>query len=366
MKPRMVVLLGLLAAGCGAAGAGATGTATPEYDPYAPTPPTPPPVATPPPTTSPPTSPTGDGAVTPPIAAAPAQPNDPVRERAAQLREAADLLDKAAAARDRAARSFSEQLFSSAELILGPDPVAELAPLFREGAPPRVTTPPRKVGADTAPLPEVEGNSERERPAPPTPRKGTLAGTLTLEGKPLSGEFGVVTLEPLDRKPLPPIPTARMMEQRGRKFAPRVLVIPTGSVVTFPNFDPYFHNVFSTSAAKPFDLGLYRTNEAREIQFDREGTVRVGCNLHANMAAYIVVVSAPHYMTTDAAGRFTFKSVEPGRYLLRAYSERTTRPITQEVAVKRGRNEVTIGVTADAPSGPLPDKFGVPRGGKAP
>jgi hypothetical protein len=291
-----------------------------------------------------------------------ASTDDPVRERAGQLREAADLLDKAAAARARNARSFADQLFSSAELIVGPDAVAELGPLFREGAPPLVTTPPRKLAADTGPQPEVVGDSDRDRPPPPRPRRGTLTGALTLDGKP--GELGVVTLEPLGRKALPPIPTARVMEQRGRKFAPRVLVVPTGSVVAFPNFDPFFHNVFSTSPVKPFDLGLYRTNEAREIQFDREGAVRIGCNLHANMSAYVVVVGAPHYIVTDAAGRFTFKSLEPGRYLLRAYSERSTRPIEQELEIKGGRNEVNVGAVADAPSGPMPDKFGVPRGGK--
>lgn len=352
---RIVVVCVTLAVGaCGGATAGGKGAAVP--DPYAPEPSAPP--AATPPATDP---------VSPPVAATPGdakKPNDPVRERGAQLREAADLLDKASAARDRDARSFAEQLFSSAELIVGPEALADLVPLFREGAPPRVTTPTKKFAKDATPQPEVEGDSEKDRPEP-KPKKGTLSGTITVDGKPMAGDWGVVTLSPVGRKSLPPIPTARVMEQRGRKFAPHVLVVPTGSVVAFPNFDPFFHNVFSTSQARPFDLGLYRTNEAREVQFTEEGAVRVGCNLHANMAAFIVVVNAPQYLVTDATGKFTFKSVEPGKYTLRAYSERSSRPITQEVEVKAGRNDVSLGAVADAPSGPLPDKFGVSRGGKS-
>jgi plastocyanin len=287
-----------------------------------------------------------------------------VRERASQVREAADLLDKAAAARERDAKSFAEQLFSSAELILGVEAVADIAPRFREGAPPRVTTPTKPVPKDSAPQPLAEGDSEKDRPEP-KPRKGSLFGTFTADGRPLAGEFGVVTLQPVGRKAFA-LPTARVIEQRNRQFAPRVLVVPVGSIVSFPNFDPTFHNVFSTSETRPFDLGLYKSGESREIMFDKEGTVRLGCNLHANMSAFIAVVSAPHYMITDSAGKFSFKSVEPAKYVLRGYSERSLAPVVQEIEVKPGRNEIAVGVKADAPTGPLPDKFGVARVAKKP
>jgi plastocyanin len=181
-----------------------------------------------------------------------------------------------------------------------------------------------------------------------------------LGGKPFASEFGVVTLQPAGKK-LPVFPTARIMEQRNRAFAPHVLVLPVGSVVTFPNFDPVFHNVFSSSDTKPFDLGLYKSGEAREVVFDHEGTVRLACNLHANMSAYIVVVSAPHYAVTDSSGGFKFTSLDPGTYTLRAYSERSLAPHVEEIVVKPGRNQVTVGVPDDAPTGPLPDKFGVAR-----
>ncbi len=296
-------------------------------------------------------------------AAAPASaPYDAVSERAASLREAASLLEKAGAARDRGNKSFAEQLFSSAELIVGPEALADLATTFRAGAPPRVTAPTQPVPKNSPPQPVAVGNSEVEHPEP-RPKKGALAGTILVDGKPPAGELGVVTLEPADHKFAPPLPLPRVVEQRDRTFAPHLLVVPVGSIVTFPNFDPVYHNVFSRSAAKAFDLGLYKNAEARAVVFDKEGIVRIGCNLHANMSAWVVVVSAPHYVVTDATGHFEFNSLEPGKYVVKAWSERSTAPITQTVEVKGGKNTVSIGMAADVPAGPQPDKFGEPRGG---
>jgi plastocyanin len=309
---------------------------------------------------------TTDGGYPPPgipagpaTGAAPAAPSGPVRERAAGLREAADLLDKAQGALDGGNRNLAEMLFSSAELLTGPEAVSTLAAVFRAGAPPRVSTPIVKV-ADSAPQPVAVGGSEEDEPDP-RPARGSLQGEVMIEGKSLAG-FGVVTLEPVGRRWKPRAPKVRQIEQRNREFAPHVLAVPTGSRVTFPNFDGIFHNVFSTSEAARFDLGLYRKGEAREMTFEREGIVRLGCNLHANMSAYVVVVAAPHYAITDDKGRFSFRSLEPGTYKLRAWSEKSLAPVTQNVVVKAGSNQVKVGVAADAPAGPQPDKFGAPRG----
>lgn len=289
----------------------------------------------------------------------------PAQEKAQLLREAADQLDRAAAQLDRGNRNLAEQLFSTAELLVGAEALAQLAPMFREGAPPRVTTPTQKVDLAAAPQPKAGGSSEADDEAakvpPPKVQLGNVTGTLQIDGK-AANTFGLITLEPASGRWKPRAPKRVVVEQRGREFLPNLVAVPVGSTVSFPNFDSVFHNVFSTSPLAPFDLGLYKAGEAREYRFDKEGIVRLGCNLHANMSAHIVVVAAPAYTVTDEKGSFSFKRVIPGRYKLRAWSVRSSAPITQDVTIKPGKNTFEIGVAADAPAGPLPDKFGGKRG----
>lgn len=303
-------------------------------------------------------------AATPAAAPAPAGKLTPAGEKAAALRQAADLLDKAGAALAGGNKNFAEQLFSTAELLVGADTLASLAPQFREGAPPRITTPTIKVDTAAPPQPEVVGSSEAEdaeaKVAPPR-IEGSLTGTVQIAGKPLSGAFGLVTLEPASGKWPPRTPKKRVIEQRGREFLPHIMAIPVGSTVAFPNFDTVFHNVFSTSPVGAFDLGIYKMGEAREFTFKNPGIIRLGCNLHANMSAYIAVVAAPAYVVTDDHGRFAFKHLAPGKYKLKAWSEKSREPIAEDVTIKAGKNQIDVGVAADAPAG-NPDKFGGKRG----
>jgi plastocyanin len=290
----------------------------------------------------------------------------PAGEKAQSLREAADQLDKAGAALANGNKNLAEQLFSTAELLVGPDALASIAPLFRAGAPPRISTPTAKIDTAAPPQPKTIGNSDQEdaeAKVPPPPKFGTLDGKLQIDGKPLpAGAFGLVTLEPASGKWSPRKPKKRTMEQRGREFAPHIMAIPVGSTVEFPNFDNVFHNVFSTSALAAFDLGIYKAGEAREYVFQKEGIIRLGCNLHANMSAYIIVVSQPFFVATDDQGRFAFKHITPGKYKLKAWSERSSAPIVKEITIKVGDNHADVGVSGDAPSGPTPDKFGGKRG----
>lgn len=319
-------------------------------------------------------TPPGGGAAgsasAPVVAPVPAKPEHkgplgPAGEKAELFRQAADQLDKASAALARGNRNLAEQLFSTAEIFVGPEAVASVASQFREGAPPRITTPTVKVDTTAAPQPKVEGSSEEEDEAakvPPPPAIGTLTGTLQIDGKVAAGSFGLITLEPIGGKARPRPPKRHVIEQRGREFLPHLAAISVGSTVSFPNFDTVFHNVFSTSPVGAFDLGIYRVGEAREFTFQKEGIIRLGCNLHANMSAYIAVVSAPSYVVTDDKGAFAFKRLAPGKYKLKAWNEKTKAPITQDITIKVGKNEVTVGVSADAPAGPQPDKFGGKRG----
>ena len=315
----------------------------------------------------------GEGSAAPaptPVAApagapAAAGPKTPVTAKAAELRDAADALEKGQAALTNGNKSLAEHYFSTAELIVGEAALASIAGEFREGAPPRVAGPTQKIDVHAAPQPKVVGSSEAEdaeAKVKPPPVEGSLTGSVLIDGKPLAGAYGLVTLEPASGKFPARAPKHRVIEQRNREFLPHLMAIPVGSTVAFPNFDTVFHNVFSTSPLAAFDLGIYKMGEAREYTFTKEGIIRLGCNLHANMNGYIAVVSAPAYVVTDDKGTFAFKHLPPGKYKLKAWSERSAQPIEQEVTVKQGANEVKVGVAGDAPSGPLPDKFGKKRG----
>jgi plastocyanin len=177
--------------------------------------------------------------------------------------------------------------------------------------------------------------------------------------------LGVIALEPASGKWKKRTPKQRTIEQRNREFAPHMLAISAGSTVSFPNFDPIFHNVYSTSAPRSFDLGIYKNGESRDVTFSKEGLIRLGCNLHANMAAHLVVVAAPHYVVTDASGAFKFRSLPPGKYKLKAWAEDTAEPITQTIEIKSGENTVSVDVPRGSSVITATDKFGVPRG-KAP
>ena len=321
----------------------------------------PPPVIVPPPVAVVPTPTT-----TPPVAETSA-----TAQRAQGFRVAADSLEKAASALAEGKKDSAEFFFSTAELVTGPNALADLAPLYREGGPPRIETP-LVVVADTGPQPLALGSSDAEDieeekvtpPPPPTPKdppRGSLEGNVTVTGKVAAGTLAVVTLEPVSGKFKSRKAKARVVEQRDREFLPRLLVVATGSTVSFPNFDKIFHNVYSTAKVQPFDLGIYKEGASRDVTFTSEGVFRLGCNLHANMSAHIVVVSQPHYVIADSSGKFSFRSLAPGKYRMKIWTEKSTTPVTQEITIKAGKNTTAGSVEADAADGPQATKFGTSR-----
>jgi plastocyanin len=112
--------------------------------------------------------------------------------------------------------------------------------------------------------------------------------------------------------------------QHNKVFSPHVLVVQVGSMVQFPNQDPFFHNVFSLFAGKRFDLGLYEAGSSRAVRFDNPGASFLFCNIHPEMTAVIVVVPTPYYGLSDAAGRVNIASVPDGRYHLKVWHERSS------------------------------------------
>ena len=112
------------------------------------------------------------------------------------------------------------------------------------------------------------------------------------------------------------------MASRDKRFEPRVLAVPKGAAVTFPNFDKIFHNVFSLSEPGRFDLGLYRNGAARTTRFAESGVVRVYCNIHPQMAAYVVVLDGELFAQSGADGVATIAAVPAGRHAVKVWDER--------------------------------------------
>jgi plastocyanin len=140
----------------------------------------------------------------------------------------------------------------------------------------------------------------------------------------------VVYFEPAGPQPLRPPEAPFEMVTRRKAFTPRTLVVPRGSRVRFPNQDPILHNVFSVSAPNPFDLGLYRQGAGKEKRFEAPGLVRVYCNVHHEMVAYILVLETPHYAFPDANGEFALTGLPRGRGKLTVWHEQAE-PWTVEV-----------------------------------
>lgn len=128
-------------------------------------------------------------------------------------------------------------------------------------------------------------------------------------------------------------PTAeKQMVQKDLNFVPALLPVQTGTKVAFPNLDDTYHNIFSFSPAKRFDLGRYRGDERPipSVVFDAAGLVTVRCDIHEHMRGLILVLDTPHFVLSDAEGRFRLSGLPSGRYKLKAWlSSRATleRPV---------------------------------------
>lgn len=142
-------------------------------------------------------------------------------------------------------------------------------------------------------------------------------GMLTLysAGQPLRASEAaeaVIYFRPRVPQALPPPAAPYVLATRRKQFLPRVLAITAGSTVRFPNEDPILHNVFSTSPNHAFDAGLYGTGDGAEHTFAQPGLVKVYCNVHHSMFAYILVLDTPYFTRADATGRFALADLPDG------------------------------------------------------
>lgn len=132
-----------------------------------------------------------------------------------------------------------------------------------------------------------------------------------------------------------------------KAYVPHVMVVPAGSTVNFPNHDPFNHNVFSQSDPNAFDLGLYGRGEAKGHTFTGAGLVRVFCNVHPRMVAFVMVTPNRWFTQAGGDGSFTLDNVTPGRYRLHVWHERAPVEVVKDVTVAAGAPvEVDVALNA--------------------
>lgn len=144
----------------------------------------------------------------------------------------------------------------------------------------------------------------------------------------------------------PPSKPVEVVTQRDAMFYPHVMPVLVGATVNWPNFDDIFHNVFSESDAKQFDLGLYKNREAKPVTFDKAGRVDVFCSIHTKMSCVILVLQNPYFAATNAKGEYRITGIPPGTYKVKAWHERLPGQAKEIVIPEEGevRADFTIGV----------------------
>ena len=136
-------------------------------------------------------------------------------------------------------------------------------------------------------------------------------------------------------------PTRARMDQRNETFLPHVLAVDQGTIVDFPNNDTTYHNVFSISKTRKFDLGRYARGKSKAVLFDRPGVVRIFCDIHSHMSAFVLVFSHPYYAKAEVDGRYRIDNVPPGTYTVSAWHEGETRD-TRTVTVPPQGGDVDL------------------------
>ncbi len=131
-------------------------------------------------------------------------------------------------------------------------------------------------------------------------------------------------------------PRTLVIAQVNESFVPHVLPVFKGSTVEFTNQDPIFHNVFSLSKSRSFDLGRYPKGHSKTVRFDEPGIVKVFCHIHADMSSVVLVLDNPFFVVPDDEGNFSFDGISPGRYKVVAWHERAKR-IVRSVEVRGGQ-----------------------------
>ena len=190
------------------------------------------------------------------------------------------------------------------------------------GALTSVVTAGQRPGSGTGSL---RGRVELRGANVPLPRPNVADLGAADKRRPAERPQAVVYLETAPRGAFEQAEPGRAtLDQRNETFVPHVLAITTGTTVNFPNSDHLYHNVFSLSKAARFDLGRYAAGKSKAVRFDKPGIVRVFCDIHSHMNAFILVFSHPFFAVTDDDGRYRIDNLPSGSYTIVAWSDRGT------------------------------------------
>jgi hypothetical protein len=184
----------------------------------------------------------------------------------------------------------------------------------------------------------------------------------------------VIWLEPMEGTPaLPFVPRDHYtLLQKHRTFIPHLQVIPVGSMVQFPNADPFYHNVFSLYEGKRFDLGLYEAGSSKSVTFSRPGVSYIFCNIHPEMSAVVLALSTPLYAIADGHNSFVLHGVPEGDYRLHFWIEGVNQSVLESLTrpVHFSSHDLDLGAVSAPIAGPMnmthSNKFGNPYDNDAP
>ena len=160
---------------------------------------------------------------------------------------------------------------------------------------------------------------------------GTITGTVKVT-RPAGGEAGPILVYVVGFAE-PATEPEVVIQQRGKRFVPDLVGLTAGQAVTFPNGDPFLHNVFSPTETRRFDLGSYEKGQTRSRIFPEAGVIDVYCNIHPEMSATIVVLPNRRHVIAKPDGSFTIEGVPAGKWSVFAYSRRAAHPVSVEVGV---------------------------------
>jgi plastocyanin len=140
------------------------------------------------------------------------------------------------------------------------------------------------------------------------------------DGKTVPGVGAVVWLPGVPAPPTPKSPPT--VASKDKRFEPHVVAVARGATVVFPNLDKILHNVFSRTPGAEFDLGLYHQGKSKDVRFTAPGLVRIYCNIHSQMAGYIMVLDSADFAVVNDNGFYRLEGVPEGRRELRVWHER--------------------------------------------